>query len=67
VSIPTLDGIPVKTVASDRIATRVLLSGPADGVPVLCLHSSSSCATWREETMLALPTGCVAGHGRKSR
>jgi hypothetical protein len=67
VSIPTLDGIPVKTVASDRITIRVLLCGPADGVPVLCLHSSSSCATWREETMLALPTGCVAGHGRKSR
>jgi pimeloyl-ACP methyl ester carboxylesterase len=40
-----------------RIATRVLTSGPDDGVPVLFLHGNLSSATWFEETMVALPDG----------
>lgn len=56
-SIPTLSGITARTITSERIRTRVLVSGPADGVPVLFLHGNFSCATWWEETMLALPDG----------
>jgi pimeloyl-ACP methyl ester carboxylesterase len=56
-SIPTLDGVTAETISSERITTRVLLSGPDQGVPVLFLHGNFSCATWWEETMLALPPG----------
>ncbi len=56
-SIPTLDGMGARTITTDRITTRVLFSGPEDGIPVLFLHGNFSCATWWEETMLALPRG----------
>lgn len=56
-SIPTLDGITAETVTTARLATRVLFSGPADGVPVLFVHGNASNATFWEETMLALPGG----------
>jgi len=56
-SIPTLEGIVAETIASERITTRVLFSGPEDGVPVLFLHGNWSSATWWEGTMLALPAG----------
>jgi len=56
-SIPTLEGIEAKTLTSNRITTRVLFSGQAEGDPVLFLHGNWSCATWWEETMLALPDG----------
>jgi pimeloyl-ACP methyl ester carboxylesterase len=56
-SIPTLDGVTAETISSERITTRVLLSRPDQGVPVLFLHGNFSCATWWEETMLALPPG----------
>ena len=52
--IPTLPGITAKIITTDRISTRVLFSGPDDGVPVLFLHGNVSSATWWEETMLAL-------------
>ena len=55
--VPTLAGVTVKTVTTDRITTRVLFTGPEDGVPVLFLHGNASSATWWEENMLALPTG----------
>lgn len=55
-SIPTLPGIRSETVLT-RLQTRVLHSGPGDGVPVLFLHGNLSSATWWEETMLALPEG----------
>jgi pimeloyl-ACP methyl ester carboxylesterase len=42
-------------VATDRLTTRVLFSGPDDGEPVLFLHGNASSATWWESTMLALP------------
>jgi len=55
--IPILDGISAKTITTDRITTRVLFSGPEDGVPVLFLHGNISSATWWEETMVSLPGG----------
>lgn len=55
--IPTLEGITAKTITTPRITTRVLFSGPEDGIPVLFLHGNASSATFWEETMLALPSG----------
>jgi pimeloyl-ACP methyl ester carboxylesterase len=54
---PTLPGVTPTMIATERITTRVLLSGPDDGVPVLFLHGNSSSATWWEQTMLSLPAG----------
>ncbi len=56
-SVPTLEGVTAKTVTTERITTRVLFTGPDDGIPVLFLHGNASSATWWEETMLALPAG----------
>ncbi|MCA9893637.1 MAG: alpha/beta hydrolase [Anaerolineae bacterium] len=56
-SIPTLPGITAKTITSDRLATRVLFSGPEDGIPVLFVHGNVSSATYWEEVMVALPAG----------
>jgi pimeloyl-ACP methyl ester carboxylesterase len=56
-SVPTLDGVTERTITTDRITTRVLFTGPEDGVPVLFLHGNASSATWWEENMLALPAG----------
>lgn len=61
-TVPTMPGITPKPITSERIATRVLFSGPGGGVPVLFLHGNSSSATWWEETMVALP-GPGSGHG----
>ena len=55
--ITTIEGITAKTIASDRLTTRVLFSGAEGGTPVLFLHGNVSSATWWEETMTALPTG----------
>jgi pimeloyl-ACP methyl ester carboxylesterase len=44
-------------VTTERLATRVLFSGPEDGEPVLFIHGNFSSATWWEETMLRLPPG----------
>lgn len=54
-SIPTLPGVTAKTITTDRLTTRVLFSGPEDGIPVLFIHGNFSSATWWEEAMLALP------------
>ena len=54
-SVPTLSGITPKMIATERITTRVLFSGPDDGLPVLFLHGNALSATWWEETMVALP------------
>jgi pimeloyl-ACP methyl ester carboxylesterase len=56
-SIPTMEGITPKTITTERITTRVLFSGPEDGIPVLFLHGNVSSATWWEGTMVALPDG----------
>ncbi len=55
-SIPTLPGIEAQTI-TNRVTTRVLFAGAADGVPVLFLHGNASSATYWEEVMLALPAG----------
>ena len=54
-SVPTLSGITPKTITTERITTRVLFSGPDDGLAVLFLHGNASSATWWEETLVALP------------
>jgi pimeloyl-ACP methyl ester carboxylesterase len=55
-SIPTIDGITALTLTTTRLTTRVLFSGPDDGIPVLFLHGNASSATYWEEVMVALPT-----------
>ncbi len=55
--IPALPGITVRSVTTPRLTTRVLFSGPEDGVPVLFLHGNASSSTYWEEVMLALPPG----------
>jgi len=52
-----MQGITAKTIATDRLTTRVLFSGSEAGIPVLFLHGNVSSATWWEESMLALPKG----------
>jgi pimeloyl-ACP methyl ester carboxylesterase len=52
-----MEGITPKTITTERITTRVLFSGPEDGIPVLFLHGNVSSATWWEGTMVALPDG----------
>ncbi|MGZ9810560.1 alpha/beta fold hydrolase [Pseudoroseicyclus sp. H15] len=54
-SIPTITD--AQRIATPRLETRVLTSGPADGTPVLFVHGNLSAATWWEETMLRLPEG----------
>ena len=56
-TIPVTPGLEARTVTTDRLTTRVLFSGPEDGVPVLFLHGNISCATWWERTLLRLPAG----------
>ena len=53
--IPVLEGVTARTVTTHRLATRVLFTGPDEGIPVLFIHGNFSNATWWEETMLALP------------
>jgi pimeloyl-ACP methyl ester carboxylesterase len=55
--VPIMEGVTAERITTDRITTRVLFTGPEDGVPVLFLHGNFSSATWWEETMLALPKG----------
>ncbi|MCU0482522.1 MAG: alpha/beta hydrolase [Anaerolineae bacterium] len=56
-SVSVLDGIRAKMITTPRLTTRVLFSGDESGSPVLFLHGNSSCATWWEPVMLALPDG----------
>jgi pimeloyl-ACP methyl ester carboxylesterase len=57
VSVPTTEGVTAKTITTARITTRVLFTGPDDGIPVLFMHGNVSSASWWEETMVALPKG----------
>ena len=54
-SVTVLPGVTPRTLTTPRLTTRVLLSGPEAGVPVLFIHGNFSSATWWEETMLRLP------------
>src|SRR5689334_4782976 len=56
-SIPSLAGITAKTITTPRLTTRVLFSGPDDGIPVLFIHGNASSATYFEQAMLDLPSG----------
>jgi pimeloyl-ACP methyl ester carboxylesterase len=56
-SVSTLPGVTPRMIATDRITTRVLFTGPEDGVSVLFLHGNASSATWWEQNMLTLPPG----------
>lgn len=56
-TIPTIEGIEARTVATTRLSTRVLFSGDESAVPVLFLHGNLSSATWWETTMVGLPAG----------
>ena len=56
-TVETLPGVEARTIESERLTTRVLFSGPEDGIPVLFLHGNLSNATWWEATMVALPDG----------
>ncbi|EFO78978.1 alpha/beta hydrolase fold-containing protein [Oscillochloris trichoides DG-6] len=56
-SIPLLPGISSQMVATPRLTIHVRSSGPTTGTPVLFIHGNNSCATFWEETMLALPSG----------
>lgn len=56
-AVPVLDGVTGRTVATSRLSTRVLSSGPEAGEPVLFIHGNASSATYWEEVMLALPGG----------
>lgn len=55
--VPTLPGVTARMITTKRISTRVLFTGPEDGIPVLFLHGNVSSATWWEEVMLSLPEG----------
>ncbi len=54
-SVPVLEGITARTVSTERLTTRVLFTGPDDGIPVLLVHGNFSSATWWEETLVTLP------------
>src|SRR5258708_10829672 len=56
-TVPTLPGITAKPITTSRLTTRVLFSGPDNGIPVLFIHGNVSSATYFEEVMLALPPG----------
>ncbi len=56
-TIPVTPGVEAAVVTTPRLTTRVLFTGPEDGIPVLFLHGNLSCATWWERTMLRLPDG----------
>ena len=54
-SFALLEGLTVEQVTHRRLSTRVLFSGPDDGIPVLFIHGNFSSATWWEETLATLP------------
>ncbi|HMA35781.1 MAG TPA: alpha/beta hydrolase [Chloroflexia bacterium] len=56
-SAPLLPGVESRVIPTDRLKIRVLLSGPAAGVPVVFVHGNAAAARFWEETMLALPAG----------
>lgn len=56
-TMSVLPGIEAKTLTTARLTTRVLFSGPSDGVPVVFVHGNVSTASFWEETMLRLPQG----------
>ena len=54
-STPVMEGITARNITTSQLSSRVLFSGPEEGIPVLFIHGNFSSATWWEETMLQLP------------
>lgn len=54
-TVPTLPSITSQMIATSRLNTHVLFSGPAEGAPVVFVHGNFSSATYWEELMLTLP------------
>ena len=52
---PPLEGVTARDVQTPRLATRLLQSGPEDGVPVIFVHGNVSSSTFFEDTLAALP------------
>ncbi len=49
-----LEGVGSEVVATTRLETYVLASGPEDGIPVLFVHGNASSSRFFEETLAAL-------------
>src|ERR687898_513213 len=49
-----LEGVSSEVVATPRLETHVLKSGPEDGAPVLFLHGNASSSRFFGETLAAL-------------
>jgi pimeloyl-ACP methyl ester carboxylesterase len=54
-SPPLMTGLRDRTVATSRLQTYLIESGPATGVPVVFVHGNVSSARFFEETLLVLP------------
>lgn len=54
-SFELIEGVRAEQVEHPRLSTRVLFSGPEDGIPVLFIHGNFSSATWWEDTLATLP------------
>jgi pimeloyl-ACP methyl ester carboxylesterase len=50
-----LKGVSSQTVATPRLETHLLTSGPKDGIPVLFVHGNASSGRFFEDTLSALP------------
>src|SRR3954451_23965768 len=52
-----LPGVRSQTVATDRLRTHLIESGPRDGVPVVLLHGNLSTGRFYEHLMPGAPDG----------
>ena len=55
--IPTLTGIRLQMIETERLNMHVLTSSLKENTPVLFIHGNVSSATFWQETMLQLPAG----------
>jgi pimeloyl-ACP methyl ester carboxylesterase len=53
-SLDLPEGVGPEVVATTRLETHVLTSGPEDGIPVLFVHSNASSSRFFDETLAAL-------------
>lgn len=51
-----LEGVASEVIATSRLETHLLTSGPEDGVPVLLIHGNATSSRFFEETLAALPS-----------
>jgi pimeloyl-ACP methyl ester carboxylesterase len=57
ITLPGNKRIETSTTSTERLSTRLLVSGPEAGFPVFFLHGNFSSASWWEDTLAALPQG----------